>query len=368
MVLQRKKTAFELDEMETICYVPSSAICATFKTSSRNFQGAILEMNSLKCAYVGPIWMLCGHGRPARWKVIVKGKHVRRDAEAFGVNHQWDRVTGPYQGEDTWGMFEAAAILLRSLDPGRKSKFIQHDTMWKLRGNFPSRYKCEAHFSLMDISDDIGGTFYTDQPRFGLWSKHFSQGVHSRMGNNPRPTRSVTLDKMQCIQVLLEEDWRSHIGTGHVTRQLVVVATNALVYLSGYSASLCGEEIPKADIGGTSEHRFASVNHRHHPHITLALKGRVKGETADRCHLLPLAITTASRLRNGLWIQRLLGTLAMKGITMGQLIRCNRGGRWVRAKIVDLDPRFHDYLRMVKVRWKDVIPAGEDPCKLSSIY
>jgi hypothetical protein len=29
---------------------------------------------------------------------------------------------------------------------------------------------------------------------------------------------------------------------------------------------------------------------------------------------------------------------------------------------------FHDYLRRVQVRWRDVMPAGEDPCKLSSIY
>jgi hypothetical protein len=196
-------------------------------------------------------------------------------------------------------MFEAAAILLWPLDPGQNSKFIQHDTMRKLQGHFSSRYKCEAHFSLMDISDDIGGTFYTNQPRFGLWSKRFSQGAHSRTGDNPRPNRSVTLDEMQCIQVLLGEDWEIHIGTGQVTGQLVV-ATNAVVYLAGYCASLRGEEIPETDIGGTSEHPYASVNNRRHPHITLALKGRVKGKTADWCHLLPLAITTTSALRNGL--------------------------------------------------------------------
>jgi hypothetical protein len=72
VVLQRKKTAFKLDKMEITCYVPSSAICATFKTTSGDFQGAILEMSSLKCAYVGPIWMLCGQGRPVRWTVIVR--------------------------------------------------------------------------------------------------------------------------------------------------------------------------------------------------------------------------------------------------------------------------------------------------------
>jgi hypothetical protein len=97
----------------------------------------------------------------------------------------------------------------------------------------------------------------------------------------------------------LEEDWEIHIGTGHVTGQLVV-ATNAVVYLAGYCASLHGEEIPKTYIGGTSEHWYASVNHRRHPHITLAQKGRVKGETAGWCHLLPLAMTTTSGLRNGL--------------------------------------------------------------------
>jgi hypothetical protein len=73
-----------------------------------------------------------------------EGKHVRRAAKAFGVNHQWDQVTGPYPVKDTWGMFEAAAILLQSLDPGRILKFIQHDTMRKLLGHFSSQYKCEA--------------------------------------------------------------------------------------------------------------------------------------------------------------------------------------------------------------------------------
>jgi hypothetical protein len=37
-----------------------------------------------------------------------EGKHVRKAAATFGVNHQWDQVTGPYTVEDTWGIFEAA--------------------------------------------------------------------------------------------------------------------------------------------------------------------------------------------------------------------------------------------------------------------
>ena len=51
------------------------------------------------------------------------------------------------------------------------------------------------------------------------------------MGDNPRPNRSVTLDEMQCIQVLLEVDWDVHIGSGHVAGQLVL-ATNEVTVLA----------------------------------------------------------------------------------------------------------------------------------------
>jgi hypothetical protein len=39
-----------------------------------------------------------------------------------------------------------------------------------------------------------------------------------------------------------------------------------------------------------------------------------------------------------------VGYLGNEGITTGSLICCQKGGRWVRGKIVDLDPMFHDYL------------------------
>jgi hypothetical protein len=45
----------------------------------------------------------------------------------------------------------------------------------------------------------------------------------------------------------------------------------------------------KADLLATAKHFPTSMNHPRLPHGTLALRGRVKGETADRCHLLPLA-------------------------------------------------------------------------------
>lgn len=72
-------------------------------------------------------------------------KHSIRANVAFGTNHQWDRLSGPHPVEDTWGMWEATSILLRSMDPGRTSEFIQHDTMRKLRSHYSNRYKANVH-------------------------------------------------------------------------------------------------------------------------------------------------------------------------------------------------------------------------------
>jgi hypothetical protein len=296
-----------------------------------------------------------------------QAKHVRRAAVTFGVDHQWDRVSGPYPVEDTWGMFEATSILLRSLDPGRTSEFIQHDTMRKLRSHYSNRYKAETNMALALLSDDVGATFLTDEPRFGLWSKRFSQGVHSRMGDNPQPNRALAVDEMVAIQTLLEEDWATCSGRRDMRAQRVV-ATNAVVYLSGFVGSLRGEEIMKADLLATAKHFPTSMNHPRLPHGTLALRGRVKGETADRCHLLPLAATTKSGLEVGRWIGRLISVLESMGIVKGPLIQTLKGKRWVRGKIVDLDPMFHGYLRQVQKRWPELIPADHDPVKLSSIF
>ena len=87
---------------------------------------------------------------------------------------------------------------------------------------------------------------------------------------------------------------------GNVNAQLMI-ATNAVTYFSGFVGGLRGEEIFKLELGPTERHHKSSVNHRRLPHVTLGLKGRVKGESAYRCHLLPLVLVTASRLRVGDW-------------------------------------------------------------------
>lgn len=177
-------------------------------------------------------------------------KHSIRANDAFGVDHKWDRLSGSqrvggaHPVEDTWGMYEACSILLRSMDPGRTSAHIQHDTMRKLRSHYSNRFKAYANLDMILMSEELGASFLTSDVRFGLWSKRFSQGIHSRMGDNPRPNSLVTVDEIQCIQTLLEDDWKLSIAAGNVNAQLTV-ATNAVTYISGFVGGLRGEEIFK---------------------------------------------------------------------------------------------------------------------------
>lgn len=187
------------------------------------------------------------------------------------------------------------------------------------------------------------------------------------MGDNPRPNRPVSVDEMQCIQTLLEEDWDVAISVGDVNLQMTA-AVNAVTYVAGFVGGLRCEEIFKLDLTATERHRKRSLSHRRLPHITLGLRGRVKGETADRCHLLPLSLVTKSGLEVGEWVVRLLDLCGVKGWTKGALLRSCKGGRWVRGKIMDLDPMFHGYLLRVKKRWPEIITADDNPVALSSLY
>ena len=70
-------------------------------------------------------------------------------------------------------------------------------------------------------------------------------------------------------------------------------AMEAVIYIVGYCCALCGEEIPKCDLGGTMKHFEESGAHTS-PHVIVALIGRIKGETGLRYHILPLVTRTRS--------------------------------------------------------------------------
>jgi hypothetical protein len=123
----------------------------------------------------------------------------------------------------------------------------------------------------------------------------------------------------------------------------------AVVSTIGFSGAIRGEEIPKFDLGTTREHLDESMLHPQHPHVTITLKGRVKGETRTRCHLFLVDMKTDSGIENAKWLYE------RKGIVKGPLIRTLKNGKLVKSRITDHDPRYHDFLRRVQMRAPDVL-------------
>jgi hypothetical protein len=123
------------------------------------------------------------------------------------------------------------------------------------------------------------------------------QGCHRRMGDYVLSGRALTIDELLVIQVLVEEGWIEMEEEGNREAQLHL-SMFAVVLTIGFAGALGGEDIPKFDLGTTREYLEESLLNSRHPHVGIALKGRVKGETDTRCHMLPVVMNTASGIEH----------------------------------------------------------------------
>ena len=115
----------------------------------------------------------------------------------------------PYRVEDDWGVYEAIALLHRSLDKGRNKPTIQFSTMRKLMAFFSNRFHTgkNASTGMSSLAGVHGIQFFTESPTYGFWFKRFIEGCHRRMGDYVLSNRALTIDELLVIQNLMEEDW-----------------------------------------------------------------------------------------------------------------------------------------------------------------
>ena len=106
------------------------------------------------------------------------------------------------------------------------------------------------------------------------------------MGDQALADRALTIDEMLAIQTLLEEDWTEAELTKDRDSQLKIAVMTVSLCL-GFSGALRGEEIVKSDLSTTRDLLAESLCHPRQPHVTVGLKGRVKGENHTRviCYL-----------------------------------------------------------------------------------
>jgi len=168
------------------------------------------------------------------------------------------------------------------------------------------------------------------------------------------------MEKLLCIQTLLEEDWR-FCGLNDNKRRLKIVLTGVSL-TSGFAAGLRGEEIPRIELGLVRKH-WKEAQECATSHVPLAMAGRFKKHVGENQYFQSLANVTASGLNIQKWMFRAITTYESLGVVDGPMFRLASSGRGAKVKqcaMGNLNPAFHALLKRVQDRRPNVIPADVD--------
>ena len=130
-------------------------------------------------------------------------KHNTKASETYGMRGtRRSQPSEPYRVEDDWGMYEAIALLHRSLDKGRNKPTVQFSMMRKLRAFFSNLFHTgNASTGMSSLAGVHGSQFFIVSPTYGFWFKHCIEGCHRRMGDYVLSDRALTIDELLVIQV-----------------------------------------------------------------------------------------------------------------------------------------------------------------------
>jgi hypothetical protein len=106
---------------------------------------------------------------------------------------------------------------------------------------------------------------------------------------------------MLALQEELEREWRESLPMKRRI-QLAMIGAYALI---AYGGSFRGHEVFLVDTFGLVKYARQKLVERGLPFVMVPLLGRYKTENADRYHLTPLALRSASGLEFGRWVSRL---------------------------------------------------------------
>lgn len=259
---------------------------------------------------------------------------------------------GPFPLRDSFGMKAATVLLRRSLDPGRHEKTIQFSTARKFRSAFSNAYHASKEVGeLAAMAYESTKSYATTCPTYGYWFERFILGCHKRMGDFTVTDYALSKEIFKELLADLEQDHRA-AGDDAQVKDDVVEFANLLIF--GYLNGLRGEEIMKVDLHGLLKHLDEGAADTH-PHVAVPLLGRLKGETGENYHILPMARVTSTGIEAGKWADRLALMMIRKGRTKGFVFADERGKQ---AKIGSYDPEFHRRLERVQARRGDLFEAG----------
>ena len=221
---------------------------------------------------------------------------------------------GPFPLKDNLGHAMAIAMLLKSREPGTTSAdHQQFDTIRKLRMGFSNVYQItpEGVSSLRSVGGEGAKVTLNECVTNGLWFERFAKGCLSRMGQEVRQDRAISLKIMHALMNMLESEWNS-AATAAVKRKVACIGAYSIIAFCG---SFRGAEVFLTDLHGLRKYyeKEEEMDVDAKEHVVIPLLGCFKNEHGLRYHLTPLAARTKSGLDVKKWIGRLLEVRAAEG-------------------------------------------------------
>ena len=258
---------------------------------------------------------------------------------------------GPYPDTDVQGVSVAVAMLVKSTKPGRHNReYTQFETLRKLRAAYSNMFHASARSNIdtLTLGRDMAKSFLTTCPTQSSWFERFCSGCVQRMGQEVKQDLAVSIQVMLAFQEEMEKEWREP----QTLKQRIQLAMIGAYPLIAFGGSFRGHEVFLVDTFGIIKYAKKKLVERGQAFAMVPLLGRYKTENADRYHLTPLALRSASGLEFGRWVARLADAKKAQGLSHGPAFSDEKGNpvdpRWLEMEILD---RF----KVVQEKYTDII-------------
>lgn len=236
-------------------------------------------------------------------------------SDSLGVPNPYEFI-GAMPDHDAFGYTVAIQMIMASTKSGRySSAYTQWDTIRKVRSVYSNfiRASPQSNNELWALGDDKGKVqrFYQD-PCSSFWFSRFFIGCKNRMGQDWRPNRAFSIDLLLAFLDLIEERMEVSDSIKEENKWTVAGAYAVLTYV----VSLRGSEGFLLDLGGLRRHAPKESD----KFFLIPLLGKVKGESHDRCHLLPCTFKTSSGIEPYRWFAKLIAVKEKQGLKDGPAI------------------------------------------------
>lgn len=209
---------------------------------------------------------------------------------------------GPFPLYDCFGVTVAVGMLVKSLTPGKYADYTQFETMRKLRSAYSNLFHASTlgATSMVTLGRDTTKTFLSNCPTNSLWFERFCRGCFKRMGQETHQDLALSVSVLLALLNLMEQQWLERTD---LRETLALIGAYTVI---AYAGSFRGNEVFHTDLHGLLKYNSSPLVEGGHRYVLIPLLGRFKNEDGEHYHLAPLAFESASGIKIGLWVGRLV--------------------------------------------------------------